>query len=49
MLLDDKQMIPEKYSRKPYSVYLKNVDAFRHIPSFLAKGEPNQTWYDYCD
>lgn len=42
-------MIPEKYSRKPYSVYLEKVDAFEHIPLFLSKNRPNQTWYDFCD
>lgn len=42
-------MIPEKYSRKPYAVYLKNMKAFNHLQSLLVKNDLNQTWHNYCE
>lgn len=41
LLLEERQMIPEKYSRKPYSVYLEKVNTFEHIPLFLSKNRAN--------
>ncbi len=31
MLLEEKQMIPEKYSRRAYSVYFHNLSVLKHL------------------
>lgn len=48
MLLEEKQMIPEKYSRKPYSVYFNNLEVFKHLPKMQNQGL-NQTWHHFCE
>jgi hypothetical protein len=49
MLVDESDMIPERYSRKPYSVYLKNAKIFTHLQALLERNDPKEVWHNYCE
>lgn len=49
LIVDEKDMIPERYSRKPFSVYLKNTDIFSHVPAMFDRNNPKDTWYKFCE
>ncbi len=47
-MVSEAEMIPERYSRKPLSVFIKKANVFTHLPAFLQANDPKQSWHRYC-
>ena len=50
MLLKEENMIRPKYSKKGWSVAIKNIGVFRHMLKFVGEeAVTRQTWHLYCE